>query len=146
MMPKCNQWGYKDKGVFKWRSNLYYVILKFHFPIPPIRLFRAFLSIRNKRDNFVNCTKLSQPILPTWFEPVERNGFIGWFRCRLMLWSYIHIVALRILLPKLVPVPEHPHLVRYDAVATALREAVAYHVYSIYIIPFIDDIAVDRFF
>ena len=43
MMPKCNQWGYKDKGVFKWRSNLYYVILKSHFPTLPIRPFCVFL-------------------------------------------------------------------------------------------------------
>ena len=35
--------GYKDEGVFNWRSNLYCVILKSHFPLLPIRPFRAFL-------------------------------------------------------------------------------------------------------
>src|SRR6266700_2982550 len=52
-------------------------------------------------------------------------------------------MAIRVLLPKVIPIPEQPHFGGDDAMATALRDAIAYDVHPSRVIPFIDDVATD---
>src|SRR5215207_10968762 len=58
----------------------------------------------------------------------------------------VHIVAVGVFLPELVPVPEQPHLRRYDAVAAALGDAVTHHIDSICVVPLVDEMPADSFF
>jgi len=50
-------------------------------------------------------------------------------------------MAARVLLPKVIPIPEQPHFRRDDAMATPLRDAIPYDVHSRRVIPFMDDVA-----
>ena len=78
----------------------------------------------------------------SWHAPAARERRVGG---TLAIREADHdIVAVRVLLPKVVPIPQLPRVVRCNAVAATLREAVTYDVQPIRGIPFIDDMAADR--